>query len=173
MVQGGNKILSRNEFFWWKQSKMIAMNNFSPNGGAANARELTSPIVWWILKSNVRCHLQFILIIPDFAEWVICRASDRKPAQLGAIPEKVIWRKSSGAQNLKKQIKSHCGFDGKFTQTDVQRANRQQANVLRVRSGSKVLNSHPSTIWWISEEVFISTIKGDWAKISLEDKWLE
>jgi uncharacterized protein YgiM (DUF1202 family) len=52
----------------------------------------------------------------------------------------------------------------------VQRAT-VNANVLRVRSG-------PGTGFAVvdnlmkSEEVFISTIKGDWAKISMEEKWL-
>ncbi|WP_339701692.1 SH3 domain-containing protein [Algoriphagus aquimarinus] len=54
--------------------------------------------------------------------------------------------------------------------TDVQRAT-VNANVLRVRSG-------PGTEYAIvdnlmkSEEIFISTIKGEWCKISLEEKWL-
>lgn len=54
--------------------------------------------------------------------------------------------------------------------TDVQRTT-VNANVLRVRSG-------PGTEYAIidnlmkSEEIFISTIKGEWCKISLEEKWL-
>lgn len=93
------------------------------------------------------------------------KVSGREAAQLGAILR--VYDDSSGWLKISNS-QSHWVY-GKFT-TDVQRAT-VNANVLRVRSG-------PGTGFAVvdnlmkSEEVFISTIKGDWAKISLEEKWL-
>ncbi|SFA78879.1 N-acetylmuramoyl-L-alanine amidase [Algoriphagus aquimarinus] len=93
------------------------------------------------------------------------KASDREAAQLGAILR--IYEESNGWLKISNS-QSHWVY-GKYT-TDVQRATIN-ANVLRVRSG-------PGTEYAIvdnlmkSEEIFISTIKGDWCKISLEEKWL-
>jgi uncharacterized protein YgiM (DUF1202 family) len=89
------------------------------------------------------------------------KVSGREAAQLGAILR--VYDDSSGWLKISNS-QSHWVY-GKFT-TDVQRAT-VNANVLRVRSG-------PGTGFAVvdnlmkSEEVFISTIKGDWAKISLD-----
>jgi SH3-like domain-containing protein len=93
------------------------------------------------------------------------KVSERDPAQLGAIlrvyEEFNGWLKISNSQ-------SHWVY-GKYT-TDVQRAS-VNANVLRVRSGPGTQFSIVDNLMK-SEEIFISTIKGDWCKISLEEKWL-
>ncbi|PZX54671.1 N-acetylmuramoyl-L-alanine amidase [Algoriphagus ratkowskyi] len=93
------------------------------------------------------------------------KVRNRDAAQLGAIlrvyGESNGWYKISSSQ-------SHWVY-GKFT-LDVQRAT-VNANVLRVRSGPGTEFSIVDNLMK-SEEVFISTLKGEWAKISLEEKWL-
>ncbi|MEP0710593.1 N-acetylmuramoyl-L-alanine amidase [Algoriphagus sp.] len=93
------------------------------------------------------------------------KASGRESALLGAIlrvyDESNGWLKISNSQ-------SHWVY-GKYT-TEVKRAT-VNANVLRVRSGPGAEFPIVDNLMK-SEEVFISTIKGDWAKFSLEEKWL-
>lgn len=93
------------------------------------------------------------------------KAPDREAAQLGAILR--VYGESSGWLKISNS-QSHWVY-GKFT-TDVQRAS-VNANVLRVRSGPGTEFSIVDNLMK-SEEVFISTIKGDWAKFGLEEKWL-
>lgn len=93
------------------------------------------------------------------------KASDRDPVQLGAILR--IYKESNGWLKISNS-QSHWVY-GKYT-TDVQRAS-VNANVLRVRSGPGTQFSIVDNLMK-SEEIFISTIKGDWCKISLEEKWL-
>jgi hypothetical protein len=93
------------------------------------------------------------------------KATDREAAQLGAVLR--VYEESGGWLKISKS-QSHWVF-GKFT-TDVQRAT-VNANVLRVRSGPGTEFAMVDNLMK-SEEVFISTIKEDWAKISLEEKWL-
>ncbi|WBL42721.1 N-acetylmuramoyl-L-alanine amidase [Algoriphagus halophytocola] len=93
------------------------------------------------------------------------KAPDRGAALLGAILR--IYDESNGWLKISKS-QSHWVY-GRYT-SDVKRAT-VNADVLRVRSG-------PGTGYAIvdnlmkSEEVFISTIEGDWCKLSLEEKWL-
>lgn len=93
------------------------------------------------------------------------KAPDREAAQLGAIlriyDESNGWLKISNSQ-------SHWVY-GKYT-TEVRRAT-VNANVLRVRSGPGAGYAVVDNLMK-SEEIFISTISGDWCKISLEEKWL-
>jgi hypothetical protein len=93
------------------------------------------------------------------------KAQDREAVQLGAILR--VYEESDGWLKISKS-QSHWIF-GKFT-TDVKRAT-VNANVLRVRSGPGIEFAVVDDLMK-SEEVFISTVKGDWAKISLEEKWL-
>lgn len=93
------------------------------------------------------------------------KASDREPAQLGAILR--IYEESNGWLKISNS-QSHWVY-GRYT-ADVRRAT-VNANVLRVRSG-------PGTEYAIvdnlmkSEDVFISEEKDGWCKMSLEEKWL-
>jgi len=93
------------------------------------------------------------------------KVSDREAVQLGAILR--IYEESNGWLKISNS-QSHWVY-GKYT-TDVQRAT-VNADVLRVRSGP---GTHFSVVDNLmkSEEIFASTIVGDWCKISLEEKWL-